>query len=201
MARTDNYAIQVRQAKDAFLGYDQVALIRKCGLSADDSFLYGVLFGREYRICRCSGDISRRDETGWTAADSHGCVMTLLDLICDSREDRTAKGTWRNMTDFGHQFHRSLSENAAEAARFQKNPRGLQAGCLALGGREFPRGDIAFEIPVFEDLHMVLQFWEGDEEFAPRVRYLWDENALQYLKYETMYFAVDLLLSHLMPYL
>ena len=40
----------------------------------------------------------------------------------------------------------------------------------------------------------MLQLWFGDEEFPPNLRILWDENALLYLRYETMYFAVDALL-------
>ena len=38
-------------------------------------------------------------------------------------------------------------------------------------------------------------FWEGDEEFAPRLRFLWDENALQYLRFETMHMAASLLIK------
>jgi hypothetical protein len=46
-------------------------------------------------------------------------------------------------------------------------------------------------------LTVAIQFWEGDDEFPPRVRWLWDENALMYLKYETMWFALGLLRSTL----
>ena len=48
---------------------------------------------------------------------------------------------------------------------------------------------------IFEDLPVVVQLWLGDEEFPPNLRLLWDENALMYLKYETMHFAKGLLLQ------
>ena len=99
------------------------------------------------------------------------------------------------MQDFGHQFHRELQEKNPDALFFDAHPDRLKAGCQALGGVPFPQGDIAYTIPIFEDLSVTLQFWQGDEEFSPRLRYLWDENALQYLKYETMYFAVDALIQ------
>ena len=35
------------------------------------------------------------------------------------------------------------------------------------------------------------------EAFPASVRYLWDENALMYIKYETMYLAKELLLREL----
>ena len=37
----------------------------------------------------------------------------------------------------------------------------------------------------------------GDEEFPPGLRFLWDENALMYIRYETMYYAKGLLLQRL----
>ena len=57
--------------------------------------------------------------------------------------------------------------------------------------------DLAFSLPFFEDLRIALQFWHGDEEFAPRLRILWDANADQYLKYETMYYAAAVIKSRL----
>ena len=46
-------------------------------------------------------------------------------------------------------------------------------------------------------MKIAIQFWEGDEEFPPRVRWLWEENALMYLKYETMWFFLGLLRSRI----
>ena len=43
----------------------------------------------------------------------------------------------------------------------------------------------------------MIQLWFGDEDFPASLRLLWDENALMYLKYETMYFAREVLLSRL----
>ena len=57
--------------------------------------------------------------------------------------------------------------------------------------------DIAYALPVFEDLELALFFWAGDEEFSPQIRYLWDENALAYIRYETMYYVLDWLRTRL----
>ena len=37
--------------------------------------------------------------------------------------------------------------------------------------------------------------------FLPRLRYLWDENASQYIRYETMYFAIGLLKRRILEYM
>ena len=46
----------------------------------------------------------------------------------------------------------------------------------------------------FDDLRVGIQLWLGDEEFPSRLKIMWDSNALQYLRYETMYFAKAVLL-------
>ena len=99
------------------------------------------------------------------------------------------------MQAFGMQFHSGLLEKERDpwALRFDRDPESLHRACRALGGREIPGADICYSIEFFDSLPLCIQFWHGDEEFSPRLRYLWDENADRYLKYETMYFALNLL--------
>ena len=198
MARTDNYLKQAAQAKAYFLTYDQEALIRKLNLAHDKDYLYPVFFSQTYRLSRKTGDLERQGGQGWEDANTHGEVMTLLDLICDSREDRFVSGKWKDMAQFGHTFHQNLLEERdplAEAC--QKKPQVFRRWCEALGGKPMPTGDIAYSIEVFDGLPLMIQLWFGDEDFPARMRLLWDENALMYLKYETMYFAREVLLSRL----
>ena len=198
MSRTDNYLKQAAQAKAYFLTYDQEALIRKLNLAYDEDYLYPVFFSQTYRLSRKTGDLARQGKHGWEDANTHGEVMTLLDLICDSREDRFVSGKWKDMAQFGHTFHQNLLEERdplAEAC--QERPEVFRRWCEALGGKPMPTGDIAYSIEVFDGLPLMIQLWFGDEDFPAGLRLLWDENALMYLKYETMYFAREVLLSRL----
>ena len=197
MARTNNYLIQAMQAKQRFLTYDQNRLIQKFQLPHDVNHLYVTLLRRRYRIERSTGDMEKEAAAGWKAADSFEEIMTLLDLVCDSKEDRFLTGRWKNLTDFGLMFHRSLLEGKADpwAEKFQADTDGFRKACLALGGKSFPRGDLAYAIELFDGLSILVQLWFGDEEFPAALRFLWDENALMYLKYETMHFAKGLLLD------
>ena len=197
METRDNYRTQLEQAKETFLRYDQQKLIAKLNLSHDDTYFYPILLGSCYRIHRETGDFRRREGETWVDANTHSEVMTLLDLICDSREDRYLSHRWKDMVAFGHMFHRDLQEADPWALRFQEDPEGLARACVRLGGVPFAKGDVACEIELFDGLHVVLQLWLGDEEFPPRLRLLWDENALMYIKYETMYFAKALLLNRI----
>ena len=199
MARVNNYLIQARQAKERFLTYDQQALIRKGKLEADETWLYVSLLGERHRIHRATADIQRLAGETWVDANSYDEVMTLLDLVCDSREDRFLSGRWKNMQSFGLMFHQNLLEEQRDpyAQAFDADPEGLRRACLALGGEPFPQGDVAYAMELFDGLKVVIQLWQGDEEFPPSLRFLWDENALMYLKYETMYFAKALLLRRI----
>lgn len=199
MKRTDNYLIQANHAKQAFLTYDQEALIRKLRLRFDEDFLYMSFVAQPYRIHRRTAEISRLAEGAWVDGNSYEEVMTLLDLLCDSREGRYLACRWKNMQEFGAQVHRNLLEDACDpdARAFDADPEGFRRACRRLGGTPIPQGDAAYAIEVFDGLPMVVQLWLGDEEFPPQLRILWDENANMYLKYETMYFAKALVLRRI----
>ena len=53
---------------------------------------------------------------------------------------------------------------------------------------------MAYELPLFPFLPLILRFWEADEDFPASMQVLVDKNTLDYLHYETLMFA----LSHLM---
>ena len=199
MERRNNYLIQVQQAKVRFLTYDQQKLIRKFDLKHDEQWFYVNLLRKQYRLHRFTGDLQRCSGGSWEDANTFEEVMTLLDLLCDSRDDHWLTGRWQNMQTFGLQFHQNLLEDGVDtfARMLEKDPEGLVRACKALGGVPMGSGDISYALELFDGLRVWLQFWAGDEEFPAKVRWLWDENALMYLKYETMYFALDLLLTEL----
>ena len=198
MERVDNYRLQVEQAQKYFLRYDQNRLIEKLKLKADETYLYTKMLGSSYRIHRSTGQVQRLDAE-WVETCDHGEVMTLLDLVCDSREDRHLACRWKNMQDFSLAFHRNLLEDAKDpwATRFDADPEGLRQACLALNGKPIPQGDVAYSIELFDGLCICVQLWCSDEEFPPQLRFLWDANALMYIKYETMHFAKGMLLQRL----
>ena len=197
MERINNYSIQARQAKQRFTTYDQEAILAKLHLPHDEAYLYATMLSEVYRIHRKTGEIFRKTADGWLSTEDFGEVMTLLDLLCDSREDRFLTGTWKSLTDFGLMFHRSLLEGKADpwADAFEADPEGFRKACLSMGGKPFSKGDIAYAIELFDGLPILIQLWFGDEEFPACLRFLWDENALMYLKYETMHYAKGLLLE------
>lgn len=195
MNRPDNYAAQAAQARSHFLEYDQTQILAKHHLEFDEEYIYVNLLCRLHRLNRNTGDVSCCDHGVWSDANDHATVMTLLDWLCDCQAVRSLSGIWKSMASFGLQFHQNLTERGRDpnAEAFACDPDGLRRACTVLQGVPIPGADIAYGIELFDGLRIGLQFWFGDDEFAPRLRYLWDANALQYLRYETMYYAVNLL--------
>ena len=197
--RRNNYLIQVEQAKKRFLTYDQQELIHRCGLRYDEQYLYTKLLSEEYRICRRSGDMERLHRGNWVDGNSFEEVLTLLDWLCDSRPDRYITGRWVSMITLGHSFHGSLQEKAddSHASLFDRKPEDFKAACRALKGEAMAGGDIGYAIELIDGLRIFVQLWHGDSEFAPRLRFLWDENTTRYIRYETAWYALGLLLTRL----
>lgn len=200
MILRDNYKIQAEQAKKRFLTYDQQKLTDKFRLEADEAYLYPRMLGRQYRISRKTGDLDYLRDGRWLDGNSYGEVMTLLDLLCDSRDDRFISGRWQSMQAFGLQFHQNLLEDSADplAEAIDREPEGLHRAAKALDGEKIPGGDYGWAVELFDGLKIGILFWHGDEEFAPRIRWLWDANAKMYIRYETMHFAIGLLKKRLM---
>lgn len=192
----DNYKLQVEQATKTFLRYDQHGLIQKHSLAFDDDYLYTSLFSQRVRIDRRTGGMQTfRD--GWEDTYRFGLNMTVMDLLCDSLDSRRASGRMQSMAAFGLQFHSGLSEQmrSGDAEWMQAHAEQVRRKSEALGGTAVSKGDICYDIPVFQDLKVRMQLWFADEEFPAKLSWFWDENALQYLHYETMYYALGYLME------
>lgn len=191
----DNYEKAAQNAKNLFLSYDQQKIIHKFHLPFDETYLYPTMLGSLHRLNRADGTLQRQEQSTWVSANSFEEVLTLLDLLCDSREDRFLSGSWKSTQNFGHQFHRNLLEDQKDplAAQFDKDPEGFHRACKALRGRPFSGGDMGYAVELFDGLEIGIRFWFSDMDFPPSLQFFWDENALMYLKYETMHYAIGLL--------
>ena len=188
MERKNNYEIQAAQARALFCARDLDAVAREHGLRQEGQWLHLRLLGEPYRVSRRNGHIERGENDRWLPADGFDETLTIFDLLCDAKPGRHAAGTWRTTLDFGGQVHRGLLENEKPDALellYDKDPARLRAVCETLGGEALPGADVSYALPFFEDLRIAVQFWHGDEEFSPRLRFLWDAAADQYLRYET----------------
>lgn len=195
----DNYEKAAQNAKNYFLSYDQDALIRKLNLNWDSRYLYIPMLSELHRLCRKTGDLQKKEGKNWESANSFEEELTVLDYVCDCRENRYLSGRWKITQEFGHRFHNSLLEPSQDplADFFNENPDAFQDACREAGGVPVQWGDMGFSVPLFPDVPVGVFFWQGDQEFPARLRFFWDENAGMYLKYETMHYGISLIRNRL----
>lgn len=181
-----NYDVMARQARALFLQYDQQAMLEKFPLDFDEDAMYVPFLNAIYRLDRRSGQIT----AGEMPAPSNA-VMSIYDMLCYSKGRPQLSGTWKSqgaLSRISTWGQRSADMLARTAALFSGKAADLQRACEALGGVKGPAGDVSAVFPMFPFFPVCLQFWDGDEEFPPVLQILWDENALDFVHHETLWY-------------
>ena len=192
--KRDNYAIQAEEARIRFLTYDQSAM----PVPMDGEYLYLRFCGSDYRVCRADGHLFRRVGEDWLSADSHGEVLTVYDYLCDAKPGRAPAREPVSMAHLGGHVHTNLAAASGSLERaIDRAPDAFRRACEAFGGTAAPGGDFCYDLDLFPDLPVRLRFWHADEDFPPSLDLLWDRNTLQFLRYETTWFAAGVLRGRL----
>lgn len=190
MARqTDNYQLSRDRAQAFFLRYDQQRMEAFWQLDHDENFLYLRFLGNDYRICRKTGSVSLSDgrEAGYDE------VLSIFDLLCHESPAKQLSGSFAPVNSLrGRPAIGVTTDFHSEAATvFDQDHAALRRACLALGGTPVPLGDVGFSFPVFGPISVRLKFYGSDEDFPASLVLLWDENLLQYVYYETVFYIAN----------
>ena len=203
MKKTEsNYDLQVDIGREIFLRYDQEMLIRKFQLEADDQWISLTYLNTPCRISRADGRIEELGEQ-WTECRDYETVMTIYDLLCYSKGPQmpALTGQWCTVGNFVVTGITNTETFTGKYARlFDGKRAALEAACGLLGGVIQPRmagADLTCRIRVTDFFPVLLQFWEGDEEFPPRLLILWDRNADRFLHFETTFYLQGDILQRL----
>lgn len=198
-----NYDLQVDIAKRIFLEYDQEMLIRKFRLEADELWIYLHYLNTLCRINRKDGSVEEYIQNQWKECRSYSTVMTIYDLLCYHKGESipSLAGQWCAVGTFvvtGVTNTETFTKKYA--AIFDSRTEELRAACESLSGILQPRmagADVTCLIPVTPFFPVLLQFWEGDEEFPPKLMLLWDRNTDLLLHFETTFYLQGDLLERL----
>lgn len=194
--RRDNYRTALENTRELFLRYDQNKIAERFHLNADANHLHLIFVSRDYRIDRHTGAVECLNGKWRPAEYEDG--MTIYDILCDAKEGARVSGRFENA------WHRKNVSNSPNGSLFQNTANffagrcdALQSACLRLNGRKIAMADVGFEIPVFNDLSMRLLFWDADDEFPASLNLQFDENILDYMRYETTFYAAGFVLKRL----
>lgn len=200
--RVSNYEITKKRVQKDFLKYDQEKMIQKFSLEADEEYLYINFISHLYRIHRKTGYLE------WSEDDFQTCTegdfneaLTIYDLLCDSKENCKVSGEYINLQSLSalQSSSKKLGDGLFHGKDiiFDHKEELLCKACEKLGGVKAGKGDVAYELPLFDFLPCRIQFWNSDEEFEANLQVFMDKNVLDFIRYETVWYAVGHLMKRL----
>lgn len=198
-----NYEKMRDQARALFLTHDQAGMIDRWALAHDDDFLYVDYFSQPLRIDRATAQVSHAGEPAPGTYRGQSFVnesMALFDLLTLSPTRPRAAGRWASISSLGGIIgagHDRTLSHEGTAAKFAGRMDALARACERLRGVPAGKADVDYAVPVFHDFAIRFQFWDGDDEFPANIKYLFDENALQYMHYETLWYVMGNLADRL----
>ena len=178
--------------------YDQQEMIDRFGLGADDSWLKLRFLGEDCRVSRKTGEVQCRAFGSFVTADFNE-ALTVCDLLCWGRPGAKASGEFVNLRS----LHTAASAPdpsaffAREAKKLEGKEHLLEKALADMGGLPDDKGDIRARLNVFQDLDVLFRYWFADEDFPAQVQFLWDANTLQYMHYETVWYACGAILKRI----
>ena len=125
-----------------------------------------------------------------------GCVDGPVLIVAGAGSGKTRVLTSRiayilSETDCDPASILALTFTKKAAALFDGHLSELKTACEKLGGipeKRMAGADITCRIPVTHFFPVLLQFWEGDDEFPPKLQLMWDRNAISFLHFETTFY-------------
>lgn len=200
MAR-DNYEIAKENARRYFLTFDQSEVEARPFISSDGGYFYMAFAGQNCRVSRQTGTVELQQPDGaWTGA-GFNAALTVYDLLCYSKPDARAAGEFVTIGQLNNVFTSSANSDfyRSHARWFNDHQNALNAACREMGGVPAnTKGDIAWLLPMTDFLPVILQFWEADEEFPPSLTLLVDSRILDFMHFETIWYAAGYIMDRLM---
>lgn len=197
-----NYDKQADKCRKEFINMDHQKIAEKFNLQSDENYLYIYFFNQKYRLNKHNGDVEKTEDDKNYVKAKFNEIMTFLDLFAYSKENLKLSGKLRGVTSLkgviqtGSRItHTDFFQK--DAKKFSGKTEKLIKACQALKGRKINKGDVGYEIDVFDFFPITFIFYEEDSEFPAECSFLWDENTLDYMHYETTFYVAKYLLERL----
>ena len=184
----DNYERTRNEMRSEFLKYDQEPMLRRFPLQWDEEYIDLPFLGMPCRIGRKTGVVELKGKEA-----DFGLSMTVYDLLCYAKDGCHLSG--RFVPHHGLRVQGSaVNANAGffnnDASSLDGRTEALRRALSELGELNELPGDVAATLYPFPFLPMTVQFWDSDEEFPAQLKYMFDENILDYMHFETTFYML-----------
>lgn len=205
---TSGYAKLVPGAQKIFVGWDKEKILHNfSALMHDDQYFSLEFLAQPIRVELQTGAVFCKRGGAWLEYTDPHAVITILDMLCSEKPLRLS-GEWCSIPSFSPYLATGstaeVSLNEKHQHLFEGNKELVREACLSLGGVECvvnKSADLSYQIHLFDFYPLIFQFWEADDEFPVQIKTLWDKNTLDYLLFETVFYALTCLMERLDVYL
>ena len=195
MKNDNNYGKQIIAVRAEFLKWDQESMAKRFFLDKNEAFLFIVFFGEIYSINRQTAEVLRCCD-GSPAGFNE--VLSIYDMLCNAKAAAHLSGEFKTLNNLDPHSNFG-SANSSPYHHIEQKLLGkvseLKAACASLGGTACSKADVGFKFDAFPWLPIVFQFWDGDDEFPPKLSFLFDANTLDYIHFETAWYVAGHLLE------
>lgn len=192
----DNYEITLQSAMKRFCSYDMKKICAKAGVTDCGDQLTLCFLGSTVQIQKGTGAITVDGAPGDFCEG-----LSVFDWLCDGKEDAKASGEFCPVSSLSRVYVSGSGlamtpQKLADA--IDKAPEQFEKACNLMGGKKRQTGDIGYEIEIFQGISVLLKFYFSDGEFPAHITFLWDQNILQFVRYETVYYIAACLNQYLL---
>ena len=195
-----NYDLARDKAEREFAQCDIRPMVKKYGLKQDSQYTYISFLRNDYRISKETGRVELLCGDAPPVHAGFNESLTIFDVLGYAKKDAALSGEFCSVMDLKG-VAKSANPGGDMYGKFAQHFAGrsddLRKACEALGGTAYPVGEVAYQIPLFDFLPVILQFWDADEEFGAQLTVKWDTNTLDFMHFETTFYAAGCFMQRL----
>ncbi|MQY59828.1 MAG: DUF3786 domain-containing protein [Clostridia bacterium] len=194
MIKQDNLEVSFGRALEELAKKD---IQRQCQLAgadykviqAEKVLISLLLMERDYQITYPEGEVICRDNPGPVDVMKKAILLRYLNNAKEASGGEKLIGF--NELPSGSFYNPAFSQSVVKPFIdfFGKEPQKLRWTAKKLGGTEVPFGDVGVKIPFLPKVKISFIIWEGDDEFPPDGKILFNSHIASYLSTEGIVIA------------
>ena len=202
MKKQDNLEVSFQRALEELAKKD---IQRQCQLAgadykiirAGEALINLLLMERVYQIRYPEGEVTCRDNSQNVGLMEKAILLRYLNNAKEASGEEKLIGF--NELPSGSFYNPAFSERVVKLFIdfFGEEPEKLKWSARRLGGVEVPFGDVGMRISFLPKVKISFIIWEGDDEFSPQGKILFNSHIASYLSTEGIVIASAMIFNEL----
>lgn len=202
MIKQDNLEVSFGRALEELAKKD---IKRQCQLAGADykiiragkTLISLLLMERVYQIRYPEGEVTCRDDSQNVGLMEKAILLRYLNNAREASGGEKLIGF--NELPSGSFYNPAFSERVVKPFInfFGKVPQKLKWAAKRLGGIEVPFGDVGMRVSFLPKVKISFIIWEGDDEFSPQGKILFNSQIASYLSTEGIVIASEMVFNKL----